>query len=77
MKKNLMIYRHVTPVWVNKTATCKKWGWLDEKVEDIEVEVMAIIKGYAMVRRKSGYPIVVKEKTLYPVTIPYPVEVAS
>ena len=69
MKKNMMIYRKVTPVWVNKTATSKKWGWLSEKTEDIEVEVMTIVKGYAMVRRKAGRPFVVSEKTLYPIEV--------
>ena len=67
MKKNMMLWRRVTPIWVNKTATCKKWGWLDERTDYIEVEVMSIVKGYAMVRQKGGYPKVVKEKELCPI----------
>jgi len=64
VKKKMMIYRHEIPVWVNQTATSKKWGWLDKKIEEWQVEVMAEVGKYAMVRRKDCMPFVVSTKDL-------------
>ena len=64
VKKKMMIYRHEIPVWVNQTATSKKWGWLDKKIEEWQVEVMAEVGKYAMVRRKGCMPFVVSTKDL-------------
>ncbi len=57
MKKRT-IYFHKTPFSYNP-----KEGWV-EKTEEWEVEVMAIAKKYAMVRRKGCMPFVASIKEL-------------
>jgi hypothetical protein len=67
MKKKIMIWKKETPIWINQTPQCKKFGWLEKKIDEIEVEVLAIVGKYAMVKRRgsaSYIPIVVSVKEL-------------
>jgi len=59
MSNKKMIYRQILPDRL--TAN----GWIN-KVTEFEVKVLAIVDGYAMVRRPHCVPFVVREKDLLP-----------
>ncbi len=54
-------------IWHRRTPTTFSNGKWTYKFEDVEVEVMAVVKGYAMARRKGCYPFVVSVNKPSPV----------